>query len=99
MDATLTTAEKTMSSREIAELTGKRHDHVLRDCENLNANYEKLALPKIGLSEFQLKEKWIDRNEHEGFVVVKVLVTQRGLAFLSMLFKATPAPKRLAPVK
>lgn len=37
-----------MSSREIAELTGKRHDHVLRDCDNLNENYEKLGLPKVG---------------------------------------------------
>lgn len=39
--------EQTMSSREIAELTGKEHKNVLRDCENLNANYEKLSLLKI----------------------------------------------------
>ena len=39
---------KTMSSREIAELTGKEHRHVLRDCDVLNENYEKLSLPKIG---------------------------------------------------
>ena len=38
----------TMSSREIAQLTNKRHDHVLRDCDVLNENYEKLGLPKVG---------------------------------------------------
>ena len=32
---------QTMSSREIAELTGKRHDNVLRDVDVLNENYEK----------------------------------------------------------
>ena len=37
-----------MSSREIAVLTSKRHDHVLRDCDTLDISYEKLALPKIG---------------------------------------------------
>ena len=40
-------SEPTMSSREIAELTGKRHDHVLRDCDNLNESYKKMTLPQI----------------------------------------------------
>jgi hypothetical protein len=39
--------EQTMSSREIAELTGKRHDNVLRDCDVLNENYEKMGFLKI----------------------------------------------------
>jgi phage antirepressor YoqD-like protein len=39
--------QQTMSSREIAELTGKEHKHVLRDCDVLNENYEKIPLPKI----------------------------------------------------
>lgn len=39
---------QTMSSREIAKVTGKRHDHVLRDCDVLNEKYEKMGLPKIG---------------------------------------------------
>lgn len=39
--------EQTMSSREISELTGKRHDNVLRDCDSLNQKYENLHLLKI----------------------------------------------------
>jgi phage antirepressor YoqD-like protein len=42
---------------------------------------------------FQLKEKWIDRNEHDSFMVLKILVTQRGLGFLSTLFQAEPKSK------
>ena len=38
----------TMSSREIAELCGKEHRHVLRDIDNLNETYEKMGLPKVG---------------------------------------------------
>ena len=38
---------QTMGSREIAELCGKSHRHVLRDVEKLNLNYERLSLPKI----------------------------------------------------
>ena len=40
--------QKTMSSREIAELCEKRHDHVCRDIVNLNATYEGMGFPKIG---------------------------------------------------
>lgn len=48
MDLLQLQTEQTMSSREIAELTGKRHDHVLRDIDNLNENYQKLGLPRSG---------------------------------------------------
>ena len=41
-----------MSSREVAELCGKRHDHVLRDIDNLNATYAEMGLPKIGESKY-----------------------------------------------
>lgn len=47
---------------------------------------------------FQLKEKFIERSNHEGFVVIKVLVTQKGLEFLANLFKANPQTKLMAKV-
>ena len=53
---------QTMSSREIAELTGKRHDHVLRDCDVLNENYEKLSLPKIGECDYRADNGQIYRE-------------------------------------
>lgn len=37
----------TMSSREIAELTGKRHDHVMRDVRSMLEQLEKDA-PSFG---------------------------------------------------
>ncbi len=48
---------------------------------------------------FQLKEKFIERNNHDGFVVIKVLVTQKGLEFLANLFRAVPAQKLLATIE
>jgi len=37
----------TMSSREIASLTEKRHDNILRDCDELNESYRKMELAEI----------------------------------------------------
>jgi phage antirepressor YoqD-like protein len=37
----------TMSSREIAELTGKEHRNVLADCDKLNESYGRMGLAEI----------------------------------------------------
>lgn len=43
----LTTMSETMSSLEISELTGKRHDHVMRDIHNM-LNALEIDAPKFG---------------------------------------------------
>lgn len=48
----LTTTQKTMSSREIAELTGKRHGHVFRDIEKM--------LKELELSQEGYVQPWVD---------------------------------------
>lgn len=49
-----------------------------------NKNEPKQAY--INKKYFVLKEKWISRNNHDSFLVIKVLVTQKGLEYLSKLF-------------
>lgn len=44
--------EVLISSREIAKLCEKRHDHVLRDIDGLNVHYEKLEIPKVRVSKY-----------------------------------------------
>lgn len=38
---------QTMSSREIAHLTGKEHKNVLADCDKLNESYKRMGLAEI----------------------------------------------------
>ncbi|WP_195580415.1 phage regulatory protein/antirepressor Ant [Bacteroides ovatus] len=47
---------------------------------------------------FEMKEKFIERNNHPGFVVTKVLVTQKGLAYLNHLFGGKPSDGKLAKI-
>ena len=48
---------------------------------------------------FELKEKFIERNNHDGFTVIKVLVTQKGLDFIAKLFEVVPSVKRQASIR
>lgn len=47
---------------------------------------------------FEMKEKFIERTNHPGFVVTKVLVTQKGLAYLNHLFGGKPSDGKLAKI-
>lgn len=42
---------KLKSSRDIAEMLGKKHSNILRDCDKLNKNYEELGEPLVLQSE------------------------------------------------
>lgn len=59
-----------------------------------NRNEPKQQYIKSGY--FQLKERFIERNNHDGFVVIKVLVTQKGLEFLSGIFNSDKADTKMA---
>jgi Rha family phage regulatory protein len=48
--------QETMSSLLIAEITGKRHDHVMRDCKKLSETLEKEGEPKFGLSYYRSEQ-------------------------------------------
>lgn len=61
-----------------------------------NKNEPKQAFIERGY--FKLKEAFIETNTHGTISVIKVLVTQRGLGYLSTLFEAVPSPKKLKKI-
>jgi Rha family phage regulatory protein len=62
-----------------------------------NRNEPKQEYIKRGY--FLLKEKLIERDNHESFVVLKVLATQKGLEFINRLFGAQPIQKKLPKIQ
>jgi anti-repressor protein len=62
-----------------------------------NRNEPKQIFIEKGL--FLLKEKWIERDNHDGFTVIKVLVTQKGLDYLSKLFCTKEEKQQMAMFK
>lgn len=47
---------------------------------------------------FEMTEKYIERKEHPSFVVTKVLVTQKGLAYINHLFGGKPSDGKLTKI-
>ena len=45
--------QQMMTSLEIAELTGKQHNHLMRDIRNMERAWEKVTQSKFGLSTYK----------------------------------------------
>jgi anti-repressor protein len=56
------TAIQTMSSREIADLTGKLHKNVLTDCDRLNESYISLSMAKISAVNYKAENGQLYRE-------------------------------------
>jgi anti-repressor protein len=78
-----------MSSREIAEITGKRHDHVIRDCDNLNESYDKLSLPKVGESNFKAE----NGHTYREYLLTKIQTFDLMTGYNNLLYLQPPHQK------
>ncbi|MDO4721442.1 MAG: Rha family transcriptional regulator [Peptostreptococcaceae bacterium] len=61
--ANSTKKDYTLDSREVAEMVGKRHDHLMRDIDSYIQHIS--AAPKIGVGDFFLKSQYFDKNKQE----------------------------------
>lgn len=70
MNEIVISEQATMSSKEIAELTGKRHDHVLRDIDKMFSDLEISNSPFLGNAP-NLKNQFGDKIKFTTYVTGK----------------------------
>ena len=81
-ELTINTNQKlTLDSREVAELVGKRHDHLMRDIERYSQYISKSNNPKVGAVEnFFLKSTYVDAK---GQTRPNYRITKKGCEFIA----------------
>lgn len=70
----------------------------LREAGVFFANRNEPKQKYIDAGYFEMKEKPIPRENHPGFVVMVVLCTQKGLAYINHLFGGKPSDGRLMKI-
>jgi len=62
----LSNQDLTLDSREVAEMVGKRHDHLLRDIENYSQHIKNANDPKVGeVENFFINSVYVDGKGEE----------------------------------
>jgi Rha family phage regulatory protein len=64
-----------VDSREVAEMTGKRHDHLLRDIDNYVKVLSESTAPNFGVSDFFIESSYQDST---GRTLKRYLLTRKG---------------------
>ena len=72
--------QTTISSREVATMMEKRHDHLLRDIEKHTTILEKVTEPNFGLSDLWILSSYKDKT---GRNLKEYQVTKKGCEFLA----------------
>lgn len=67
LDGVNNSSSPKMQSREIAEITGKQHRNVMRDCDKLNEHYEKLDMLKIQQGSY-VHENTGNQQQNHGYL-------------------------------
>lgn len=70
----------------------------LRELGVFFANRNEPKQKYIDAGYFEMKEKPVPRENHPGFIVVVVLCTQKGLAYINHLFGGKPSDGKLARI-
>ena len=71
---------ETLDSREVAEMVGKQHKHLLRDINGYIENMKQGTEPKIEPSEFFIPSTYTDSTGRE---LPCFLVTKKGCEFIA----------------